>query len=156
MVLNWIVLGSLVFCKKRWLHHFSLRKRFSDRKRCYFENKIVFMRVFFMIIIFLFQKWELKLIVEIHYQKKVPSFRKLAAVIFHENNSLFLFNSASTGPILYIFGNKASNWTDKKVGWYWTCVRACTVGHWQSTECFGHNTAADDITLRKFQFFHSS
>ena len=41
-------------------------------------------------------------------QKKVPSFRKLA-VIFHENNSLFLFNSASTGPILYIFGNKASN-----------------------------------------------
>ena len=42
-----------------------------------------------MIIIFLFQKWELKLIVEIHYQKKVPSFRKLAAVIFHENNSLF-------------------------------------------------------------------
>ena len=67
----------------------------------------------------------------------------------------FLFNSASTGPILYIFGNKASNWTDKKVGWYWTCVRACTVGHWQSTECFGHNTAADNITLRKFQFFHN-
>ena len=38
-------------------------------------------------------------------QKKVPSFRKLA-VIFHENNSLFLFNSASTGPILFIFGSK--------------------------------------------------